>query len=148
MMNERLNQLQGGCPHKDNFDYHSGYQQALIDVELSLDDAYLAGIFDGEGCIYKHPSGKTYLNMTNTSKETCERLRKRFGGSVVQHPPGCWRWVATGKAAYKMAIATLPFLTIKKAKMIVVLDKNFGLRDAIQGDAHGEIRASHNLLEL
>lgn len=46
------------CPHPTNYDYHCGYQQALIDAELFLDQLMQCGhkrrfvAWDNEGTHY------------------------------------------------------------------------------------------------
>lgn len=118
------------CKHLDNFDYHSGYQQALTDVEPLLENAYLAGFFDGEGCIYQNTTlgrTRTYVTVSNNDIGPLESFKDKFGGSICPHPPRCHRWTGTGIAARKMTKELMPFLHIKRKALIEAQDMNFGL---------------------
>jgi hypothetical protein len=126
----RLLQLE--CPHPTNFDYHLGYQQAQKDAEPYLVYAYCAGLFDGEGCIYKAKQGTKYegrywLTMTNKDESVCRLFEQLFGGSIqFDETCSCFKWMATGKVAMKAGQAMLPYLCIKKLKMEAGIEKNFG----------------------
>lgn len=80
--------------------------------------AYLAGLFDGEGTVWKNrQNGYVWLHFTNTSLDLCELFRNEFGGSVHEHPGSiktCYRWIATGKAAKKAKDAMQSYLRLKK----------------------------------
>jgi len=124
--------LQLSCPHPTNFDYHSGYQQAQMDAEPHLLFAYLAGIFDGEGCVHESRSGTYYFTVANQDLQTCQLFCEHFGGSVhFDKRDKCFRWMATGKAAKRTTKALLPYLRIKKLKAVVAMHKNFGCKNPV-----------------
>ena len=81
---------------------------------------YLAGIFDGEGCVHRAKNGRVWVKFSNTHRPTCE-LFLRFGGSVQRKEPPkkshhkqCWDWVATGQAALLARHWLNPFLRLKR----------------------------------
>jgi hypothetical protein len=72
-------------------------------------DAYLLGIFDGEGCITpcRNGSGRTYIHVivNMSSEEVVRLLERRFGGTVRSRPGltagglTMWDWRVTGANA-------------------------------------------------
>ena len=68
--------------------------------------AWLAGLFDGEGCfsiylsIHKptqsRPNGRRryalQISLINTSTEAIYLIQSWFGGKVYRHSGGCWVW--------------------------------------------------------
>ena len=91
---------------------------------MNYSSEYLAGIFDGEGCVtfYKQSSCKEAYSLVVQVKMTDKRipgiLQTRFGGKVtVQFPKGnkqtayCWR-LCSGEAA-KFLQEMKPFLIVK-----------------------------------
>lgn len=72
-------------------------------------DAYLVGLFDGEGCIspVRSTSGRSYVHVqvTIASEAVVRRFERRFGGAVtVRQAPTVggltlWIWRVTGHAA-------------------------------------------------
>lgn len=98
--------------------------------------AYLAGLVDGEGCIYvgkhfNHPQKKTRyrlrLQVTNTNKIIPEIFQQEFGGWIYQHNPKdkTWKvrydWVISDKKAENVLKILLPYLLIKKQQVKLAL---------------------------
>jgi len=99
--------------------------------------AYLAGLFDGEGCItYKqrseHRKGKRKaykfwnirIEINMIDKDTIDYVHKKLGcGSTDHRPPyphqnyGQYRWRCSHRDAYEVAKALVPFSITKKAKL-------------------------------
>lgn len=80
---------------------------------------YLAGYFDGEGCITVD-SGLRLL-VSATYPTGCLRLREAFGGKVVRRKskPGTkaiYQWTVYGDAAHKALLALKPFLCEKRTQ--------------------------------
>ena len=49
---------------------------------------YLAGFFDGDGCITTSPKTNFRLTISNTNKEILDWIKKNFGGNINnQHLP-------------------------------------------------------------
>lgn len=89
--------------------------------------AYLAGIIDGEGCIYintkkatatRRPGHTVVLTIVQKERGWLEMLQERtgFDGTMYTYnrasPVTAWR--LTGKDAIEMLEAVLPYLTLKK----------------------------------
>lgn len=105
----------------------------------SIDLAYFAGLFDGEGCIqilhYKPQTGKRTeqhtlsckVNMTN--KESVEQFLA-FGGSMCQHKASQknptwkdqWIWTVNSNKAVSFLKTLLPFLKLKRAEAQVGIE--------------------------
>ena len=94
---------------------------------------YLAGFFDGEGCITLC-DGKRKYNLKcicgNTVKESVELFQERFGGKVyLQDRPFnkpnwkvLWKWVVTDSLADAFIREILPYLRIKRAVAELALE--------------------------
>ncbi len=87
--------------------------------------AYLAGIFDGEGCvgIYSIGVGKTKVltvAVHMTEKHVVELFHQQFGGSFYfkprrkEHHKDQWCWVVKRSRALKAMEAMSPWLRIKR----------------------------------
>lgn len=85
--------------------------------------AYLAGLFDGEGCVsISRPYGYLRVSVVNTNRELCEVFHRAFGGSVSMTAPAGYRpgwkaqyqWIAQGRAATKAREHMGPYLREKQ----------------------------------
>ena len=97
-----------------------------------MEEAYLAGIFDGEGSVFQN-EGRWRVSVTNGHYRTLERFKENFGGSITErkrekeHHAQCWSWNGSGSAAQRMASALLPFLEIKREQVERAVEANWGL---------------------
>tara|TARA_R110001592_G_scaffold193694_1_gene440990 strand:+ start:253 stop:663 length:411 start_codon:yes stop_codon:yes gene_type:complete len=108
---------------------------------------YLAGLFDGEGCVQFHrryrykkkgkPKAYNYLTCTldiaMTDKPTIDYVKKITGlGSVnlriknksassKPHWKDQWRWNVSHRNAYEIAKAIAPFAITKKDKLLEIV---------------------------
>lgn len=103
------------------------------------DKAYIAGIFDGEGCIgyynanpnkegtpYCHPS----VNVTNTDKEVIMWLQEIIGvgrSAVIKFKDGkrrtAYQWQLAKKQQVQEFLEVIrPYLKVKAAQVDVLLD--------------------------
>ncbi len=80
--------------------------------------AYLAGFFDGEGCV--ESNGRT-VSITNTYPDVLYRFRRIFGGTVgpktdnrESRGRSVWRWAISGVSARRFLWTLLPDLTEKR----------------------------------
>lgn len=104
---------------------------------MSIEDAYFAGIIDGEGCISFYSrkggrsSGKTHtiaIAVSMTWKPIIEALQKRFGGSIHKrtkpHPQlkQQYSWTVAANLAKKCLEAVAPYLIEKKDQAVLVLE--------------------------
>lgn len=87
--------------------------------------AYLAGFFDGEGCMWlamrraSRPS--LMVAVVNTDRKPLREFKRRWGGSIhpiVDHRPRhkpriVWRWAVSGASARRLVVALRRHLVIK-----------------------------------
>ncbi len=119
------------------------------ELVMERDDAiYLAGLFDGEGCVQFHRryrrkkkgDKKTYANLicsldiSMTDKPTIEFVKKITGvGSVNKriknksptskaHWKDQWRWNASHRQACEIAKAIAPFAITKQDKLLEIVN--------------------------
>lgn len=109
-------------------------------IPLDIDRAYIAGFFDGEGCISidKHPglNGVKYYNVqvsiVNTDLKTLEYISKFYPVNIGIHSPlKSWhkvrfKWAINGKKAILFLEEILPFLRQKRerAEIAIHFEKN------------------------
>lgn len=119
-------------------------------TELEL--AYLAGFFDGEGCIgiYQNGNTKGYFlsvqitqNDSATSRPMLEQLRDLWGGSIsgrTHQSTGNRRlgYTLTGDRAAVLLDALLPYLVGKREQALVAVawQRN---RSSVTRDARGRV---------
>ena len=104
--------------------------------------AYLAGLFDGEGCITyrqrsEHRKGKRKaynfwnirIEINMIDKQTIDYVHKVLGcGSTDHRPPyphqnhGQYRWRCSHRDALKVAKAILPYSITKRDKLQQIID--------------------------
>ena len=90
---------------------------------------YLAGFFDGDGCITTSPKTNFRLTISNTNKEVLEIIKKKFKGNVNNSflPKNrkhniSWKWVIAKRTDVLRILKLIyPYLIIKKreAKLII-----------------------------
>ena len=90
---------------------------------------YLAGFFDGDGCITTSPKTNFRLTISNTNKEILDWIKKNFGGNINnQHLPKnpkhntSWKWITTKRTDVLRILELIyPYLIVKKkqAKLII-----------------------------
>lgn len=107
---------------------------------MSVSIEYVAGFFDGEGCVGRYDmrnrqsvnTGKvwrqTHLVITNTHRPTLEAIQQVIGGRIVmarrvkEHHAQCFRLVLSSKADVAAALnQMLPYLVTKRAKAEAVV---------------------------
>jgi hypothetical protein len=110
------------------------------------DDAYLAGILDGEGCISAR-QGKRGIDFRvvvgNVSLALMEWLTSRYGGTVYptktkspRHQP-FWIWKCSRTEGVECLRAALPYLVVKReqAELFIALTE-------LSSEARGGRRAT------
>lgn len=102
--------------------------------------AWVAGIVDGEGCIYATPRGQLRLQVGMSHLPTIERLHEIFPTSNIrnhtqQNPK--WKnrffWLVTNERAITVLKEILPYMVTKEAEAIVAL----GLESVWTGNCGG-----------
>ena len=92
-----------------------------------MEISYIAGFFDGEGCIHitKSQSSGGYnlrVSISQRKKEPLIEIQKIFGGKIYGNGKRAYAWEAGRKEiAYSFLIAVLPFLFLKKKQAQVGL---------------------------
>lgn len=111
------------------------------------DNAYYAGLIDGDGCIGSHCQNSTRVDGTKlkiwdvqvqvgikVSNYALSKVQSIWGGSLETDKYGTLRWVIRGKLCEKFLKDIYPFLVIKKKQAKVALkirktkEKKGGLR--------------------
>jgi hypothetical protein len=92
--------------------------------------AYIAGLFDGEGCVLlqKVRGGQGYglhLEIKITYVPTLEFIRDTYGGTLIvvkKRPPRkqAYGWYLHGKEVHNFLLAVLPYLREKKVQALLV----------------------------
>lgn len=95
----------------------------------------MAGLFDGEGCVYiqfsrrknKYKVGCHILtvSVTNTCYEVLSLFQSKFQGRIVNHPgknKKCYRWTLSAKRAGEFLKKLYPHLIIKKDVASVAIE--------------------------
>ncbi len=97
--------------------------------------AYLAGFFDGEGCVSITKNGSVDLRIVNTNKSVLEEFKDRFGGSVTS------RKQRTNKNQYVWCIYGIEAVVASqllfthsrdKAEQLIAVIEYFDKRNTIQ----------------
>ena len=88
-----------------------------------LDERYLAGLFDGEGCVHLTTKDRLLVlvvSISNTNKELMDKLRTEIGGRVYEQPrssaahrPG-YNWRVTGSKAVRFLKSMSGHLIVKR----------------------------------
>ena len=95
------------------------------------DQSYLAGYFDGEGCITisktstgAAPQYHLVAQITNTDLPMLELCRRVHGGSIRHKQGGrCFDWMLSGKQDIeRFLLQTLPYLVVKRDEAKVALE--------------------------
>lgn len=116
-------------------------------IDAKNNDAYVAGIVDGEGTIYinkrkprnenSSPSYCLFVAIHNSYKPLLEWVKLIYGGSVYKTPSPkehrqMWMWVVSNKKAHLFLHKILGYLLIKEKQAIKAIEfyesdiKNWG----------------------
>ena len=103
----------------------------------SMELAYVAGLFDGEGCVQiQGPPERIDFRLTvsNTHKPVLDLLKEQFGGFVctngVSSTPVVYQWRIGANKALVFAKAILPHTQIKREQLSHFIAMREGLRRA------------------
>jgi hypothetical protein len=97
--------------------------------------AYVAGLFDGEGCIhysykkhcsYRVPSSSLWMQVSSTNQEVVEWLRESLGGFIFEdrskrRPKTLHNWKAGPRKTFEILKLLLPYLRIKRKQAELIL---------------------------
>jgi len=96
---------------------------------IETEKAWLAGIFDGEGCVWSRwPKRMNVVTeITMTHKPTIERINSLFPGRVaMRHLSGIgkrpqWRWSLDTNGTRRFLSILLPYLVTKRDEARIAL---------------------------
>jgi hypothetical protein len=103
-----------------------------------IDISYLAGFFDGEGCILFTATFAPKLAVTQVNPEPLLLLGHALGGTIIKRPVRNGRpwfvWQLTGRATVTKALQSLlPHLTVKRREARMMLRGLRELQPATRG---------------
>jgi len=79
-----------------------------------IDLQYVAGFFDGEGCVYISPEGRPCVSVTQKRSDILRLFREDFGGKVVDHTGKCSRWqILSREEIINFLEVILPYSIVK-----------------------------------
>ena len=81
--------------------------------------AYLAGYFDGEGCVSMNSKLQVYVSITSTDKIVLDYFAHVYGGRVREiynkkSRRQLYQWMRTGTSAKEVLYTLLPWLKVKR----------------------------------
>lgn len=105
--------------------------------ECRLRLAYLAGFFDGEGCVY--PRNGLQVSASQVDRRPLDMLQALFGGTIktpalVEGRRQMYYWVRYGKPAAVALRALLPWLVVKREQVEWAIEYDALVKST--GDAH------------
>ncbi len=141
---------------------------------MILSDSYIAGFFDGEGCITsqlvwktgkyeKHPRVNVQVTITQKDRKILEGIQKKFGGTIQYKFGGpkyakrnpCYHLRITGKETMGNFLRTIqPYSIVKREQIDLALEFIEGLRDenlgcvALPKAVHDTRERIHNQLRV
>lgn len=104
-----------------------------------LEVAYIAGFFDGEGCVTIYPWQQAYKDtiyrrhlltvlISNVDREVLDELAAQYGGQVVPHNVKgregrrqVWQWRLKGPHCRRFLLEIQPFVRVKRRQVHVGL---------------------------
>ena len=109
----------------------------MVALVTHLDIRYIAGLFDGEGCIFvgrrelermKGISYRLTLKVSMTVERPIKALKDTLGGSygpIHWHTRNnnrtAWRWEIDGNKAAEVLKQVLPYLLVKKEEAVLAI---------------------------
>lgn len=123
--------------------------------------AYLAGLFDGEGCVKAYMGNSASknsmslkLSMSNSDPEPLELACELFGGSLRcihlskrnSKWSDSWCWDVCGKKAEDFARAILPYSLVKKYQLSLFLELRSTLKSGPIAVTAADARKREKLL--
>lgn len=142
----------------------SCYYEPTFPHLADIEKAYIAGLFDGEGCIHislnklssraKHRYHKLEIIIANTNKEILHYLFSTFGGRITQNSirknqQTCFSWRMSTKEACAFLKIIYPYLKIKKQQADIAIHFQSEIQytgKVISTDIYNKRELSRNLL--
>lgn len=87
---------------------------------------YLAGFFDGEGCVCISKNGSIQLRIINTNLEILKKFQQTFGGSLNNRAQKVnktqYSWSAYGDLALKLCYLFSPITLEKREQLLTAIE--------------------------
>lgn len=99
-------------------------------MRTSMQDAWAAGFFDGEGCVFiskqvrsegKYTEYKMRVSISQKSKTPLELIKQLYGGTISPHPSG-WQWQCGSQIGASFLRAIEPYLICKNDQVRLALE--------------------------
>jgi len=94
-----------------------------------MDLRWLAGFFDGEGCVYLQCDRRKLavfglqITITQNDEPILKEVQSEFGGTVYLHKGRrCYRWRITSAPALSFLKAIQPYVRIKKEQVDLAIE--------------------------
>lgn len=114
---------------------------------MELSPQWIAGFFDGEGCISIQSDKGLRVIFINTRRDVLLAVSEGFGGvgklKVKKRIPGergtrpCYQWITWGREAQRVLETLLPYLVIKKSEAEVALEFQSLIVQRLPGQTRG-----------
>jgi len=118
-----------------------------------VDDRYVAGLFDGEGCIQIGQTGTLLITLGNTNYLVLNKLQGEYGGFISKLPKrvprhlDCWVWSIHSKKSIQFLERISSHLIIKKRQVELGLHYILNKRDIRKMKHYGEIQMERDWRE-
>jgi hypothetical protein len=122
--------------------------QRLMDIDLQIEFAYMAGLIDGEGCLGVQKTSPE-LSIGMTDEILVREIHTRYGGAFYTSTPKkethlpVHHWKLTGYACGNLLRNVVPYMRIKKelAELVIAYyNTEFSYHDPRKGIAREAIR--------
>ena len=99
---------------------------------MTAEELWATGLFEGEGCIYTHPTKNSVtLIIRSTDLDVLRRIERLWGGNIKPHAKSelskkqCYQWrIYTGTLIRPILVKMLPYLSERRAcKALDALDR-------------------------
>ena len=97
---------------------------------------YVAGFFDGEGCVYISPNGRLQVSVTQKRPQILRKFRRMFNGRIGknQRVNSAYRWtICSKKDCLNFLRAIRPHTFVKRAE----IDLGIEIAELITSDISG-----------
>src|SRR4051794_25612322 len=104
-----------------------------------IDRAYIAGFFDGEGCVTFRDrfGGRPWMSITQKDPKVLQHIQSLLGCGRL-HPKDkgqCWRLIFTSKADMELLIEVIYRYTIVKRRILARAKRDLSKRSGWGKDA-------------
>lgn len=93
-----------------------------------LTPEYVAGFFDGEGCVYvDNTKEKVYvlkITLAQNTKLILEKIKEIYGGNIYTRQPTStkqyevYQWTASGQEAFNFILSIIPHSIVKQQELL------------------------------